>query len=560
VIMAAADVRIDPGFDKALVPISAFLMTVVGLVLVVACSNLAGLLLIRASSRQKEMAVRLALGASRARLMSLLLTESALLGLLGGAVGLLIAFWTASAILSYQPPFPVSISVNFQLDENVLAFNLLLSIATGILFGLAPALKASRCDLVGTIKDEVPALDMGRKRFTLRNFFVVAQVAVSLVLLVGAGICIRNLSNWQNVDIGFESESSALAVVDVGRAGYDTEEKGRAFFERYREVLASSPNIETVAVTSRVPFGLWGMDKIPIQRPDAEPDPDADRPEVDYTLVTPEYFDALGVPILRGRNFNAQDTLGSPKVVIVSEAMAREYWDSADAIGKTLIVGSADDTTRVQVVGVTGDALVRSVRSPLREPEPFIYLPFSQRYAPVAVLIATTSGDPATLPEVFRRELHALDYRVPLFESKTMKEHLSIMLYLPRLTVLLFSSFGILAMVLASIGLYGLVAFSVSQRTREVGIRMALGAPAARVIKMVLKEGMVLVTVGVGVGLVFASLITRPMAGLLMGVSPFDPVTFVSVALLLLSVSALAAYIPARRIAKADPMTALRHE
>jgi putative ABC transport system permease protein len=302
------------------------------------------------------------------------------------------------------------------------------------------------------------------------------------------------------------------------------------------------------------------MDKIPVQKPDVEPDPETDLPEVDYTLVTPEYFDALGLPILRGRNFNARDIAGSPKVVIVSEALAREYWDSADAIGKTLIVGSPEDTARVEVVGVTRDALVRSVRSPLREPEPFIYFPFSQRYSPVAVLIATTSGDPAALPEVFRRELRALDYRVPLFESKTMKEHLSIMLYLPRMTVLLFSSFGIVAMVLASIGLYGLVAFSVSQRTREVGIRIALGARAAQVIKMVLREGMVLVAVGVGVGLVFASLITRPMASLLMGVSPSDPVTFASVALLLLAVSALAAYIPARRIAKADPMTALRHQ
>jgi predicted permease len=559
VVMPASDVRIDPGFDKALFPISAFLMTVVGLVLVVACSNLAGLLLIRASSRQKEIAVRLAMGASRTRLMSLLLTESALLGVLGGAVGLLIAFWTASAILSYQPPFPVSLSINFQLDQNVLAFNLLLSIATGILFGLAPALKASRCDLVGTIKDEVPALDMGHRRFTLRNFFVVAQVAVSLVLLIGAGVCIRNLSNWQNVDIGLESEHAALAVVDVGRAGYDTEDKGRAFFERYREALASSPNVDAVAITSRVPFSLWGMDRIQVQRPDVEPDPEADHPEVDYAIVTPEYFSALGVPILRGRNFNTQDTEGSPRAALVSEALAREYWGSDEAIGKGLILGS-DEPVQVEIVGVTLDTFVRSIRSAQREPEPFIYMPFSQRYSPVNVLVATTSGDPSTLPEVFRRELHALDYRVPLFESKTMKEHLSIMLYLPRMTVLLFSSFGFVAMVLASIGLYGLVAFSVSQRTREVGIRIALGARAAQVIKMVLKEGMVLVGVGVVLGLVFASLITRPMAGLLMGVAPSDPITFMSVALLLVGVSALAAYIPARRIAKADPMAALRHE
>jgi predicted permease len=302
------------------------------------------------------------------------------------------------------------------------------------------------------------------------------------------------------------------------------------------------------------------MDRIPVQRPDEDPDPEIDLPEIDYASVGPEFFDTLKIPIVRGRRFNSRDDASAPKVAIVSEALAREYWESTDAIGKSLIVGSLDDTVRVEVVGVARDALVRNVRSAQREPEPFIYMPYAQRYSPVAVLVATTSGDPAALPEVFRRELHALDYRVPLFESKTMKEHLSILLYLPRMTVLLFTSFGIVAMMLASIGLYGLVAFSVSQRTREVGIRIALGARAAQVIQMVLKEGMVLVGVGVVLGLVFASLITRPMAGLLMGVAPSDPITFVSVALLLVAVSALAAYIPARRIAKADPMAALRHE
>jgi len=326
-VIPATEVRIDPLFDKAAYPLSAFLMIIVGLVLVVACSNLAGLLLMRASSRQKEIAVRQALGAGRWRLVSLLLTESALLGILGGAVGLLIAFWTAGAILSYKPPLPIALTFNFQMDERVLTFNLLLSLATGVLFGLAPALKASRCDLVGTLKDEVPALGMGRKRFTLRNFFVVVQVAVSLVLLIGAGLFIRNLINWRQVDPGFETERAALAVVDVSRAGYDTEEKGRAFFKRYRENIASLPGVEAVAIASRVPLGLWGMDKTPVQLPDSEPGPEEEVPQVELTVISHDYFDALSIPVLRGRSFDTRDTESSRLVAVVSEAMARRYWD-----------------------------------------------------------------------------------------------------------------------------------------------------------------------------------------------------------------------------------------
>jgi len=302
------------------------------------------------------------------------------------------------------------------------------------------------------------------------------------------------------------------------------------------------------------------MEKIPVHLPENEPEPEADIPEVDMAIVTREYFEALDIPILRGRNFNHRDREGSQRVAIVSEAMARQYWESMDVIGETVILGAHDEAFRAEVVGVARDTYVRSISSVQREPEPFIYFPFSQRYSPVLVLIARTFGDPAVMPETFRRELHALDYRVPLFESKTMTEHLSIMLYLPRMTVVLFTSFGMLAMALASIGFYGLVAFSVAQRTREVGIRIALGARAQQVIKMVLKEGMGLVAVGVPVGLAIACFVTRPLSFLLVGISPTDPITFSVVAIVLSAVSAGAAYIPARRIAKADPMAALRHE
>jgi predicted permease len=535
-------------------------MIIVGLVLVVACSNLAGLLLMRSSSRRKEMALRQALGAGRWRLVSLFLTESALLGLLGGAVGLLIAFWTAGAILAYKPPFPVTLTFDFRMDERVLVFNLLLSIATGILFGLAPALKASRCDLVSTIKDDVPTLGTGRMGFTLRNFFVVVQVAVSLVLLIGAGLFIRNLSHWRQIDPGFETERTALAVVDVSRAGYDTEEKGRSFFERYRENLVSSAGVEMVATASRVPLGLWGMDRTSVRLHDAEPAPEEETPRIDFVAVSQNYFDTLGIPILRGRGFGPRDTLRSRKVAVVSEAMARRYFDSTDVIGQMLILGASDQSVEVEVIGVARDTIVRSVRSAQREPDPYIYLPFSQRYMPVLVFVAKTTGDPAAMTETFRRELRSLDYRVPLFESKTMKEHLSLMLYIPRMTVLLLTSFGLLALALASIGLYGLVAFSVVQRTREVGIRIALGAQTNQVVSMILMEGVKLVAVGAFVGLAVAGFVTRPLSVLFIDLSPTDPMTFAAVALLLLGVTVFAAYIPARRAARSDPMGALRHE
>jgi putative ABC transport system permease protein len=381
-----------------------------------------------------------------------------------------------------------------------------------------------------------------------------------LVLLIGAGLFIRNLSQWQQIDPGFETERTALAVVDVSRAGYDTEEKGRAFFERYRDILASSPGVEMVATASRVPLSLWGMDRSSIHLPDTEPAAEEEAPQIDFVAVSREYFDTMGIPILRGRGFGPRDTARSRKVAVVSEAMAHRYWKSADVIGRTFTFGAYGEAVEVQVVGVARDTIVRSVRSAQREPDPYIYLPFSQRYVPVLVFIARTAGDPAAMTETFGRELRGLDYRVPLFESKTMKEHLSLMLYIPRMTVLLLTSFGLLALVLASIGLYGLVAFSVVQRTREVGIRIALGAQTKQVVSMVLKEGIKLVAVGVVAGLIIAGFVTRPLSVLFIDLSPTDPMTFATVALLLLGVTAFAAYIPARRAARSDPMTALRHE
>jgi predicted permease len=410
---------------------------------------------------------------------------------------------------------------------------------------------------VSTIKDEVPALDIGRRRFTLRNFFVVAQVAVSMILLVGAGLCIRNLSSWRRIDPGFESERAALAVVDVERAGYATEEEGRGLFERYRERLASSPGVEAVAITSHIPFGLWGMDKTPVHLPGEEPESEEDLKKVDFARVSEEYFDTLGIPILRGRSFSSRDTESSSPVAIVSESMASQFWGSTDVIGETVILGPLDETETAEVVGVARDTVIR-IRE--EEPDPYLYLPFSQHYTATAVFVTRTFGDPAAMPETFRRELQALDYRVPIFEAKTMSEHLGIILYLPQMTVVLLSSFGILALVLASIGLYGLIAFSVTQRTREVGIRIALGARAQQVVTMVMKEGIGLVATGLAVGLLIAALITRPLSKLLMDVSATDPMTYATVALLLFGVTVLAVIIPARRAAKADPMAALRHE
>ncbi|MBP1595921.1 MAG: hypothetical protein H6Q05_1298 [Acidobacteria bacterium] len=559
VLFRATEIWLDPLVDKALVPVSAFLLVVVGLVLVVACSNLAGLLLMRASSRLKEVAIRLAIGAGRRRIVRQFLTESALLGLMGGAFGLIVALWLADAFSTLNVPLPVSLQIDMRLDWRVLLYAIFLSIATGIFFGLAPALKATRRDIIVTIKDDAPSLMTERRRFNLRNILVVAQVVVSVVLLAAGGLFVRGMGRGLQADPGFQTEHTAIAAIDVEVGGYQEESAGRAFYQRYVEKISSLPGVQTAALASRIPFGLWGNRKVRIRLPGKNVENNEQIPRIDYAAVTLEYFGTMDIPILLGRNFALSDTRTAPRVAIVSEAMARRFWGSASPVGMPILLGGMGREESIEVVGVARDVYLEmdSIRG---ESIPFLYLPFAQSYSGDMIVIARTFDTADGMPEKMLRELRALDARVPALEAETMKEHLQASFFMHRAIAVFLAAFGILTLILAGIGLYGLVAFSVSQRMREMGIRIALGAQATQVVRMVLSQAIWLIIAGLIIGLPLAGLVMYPLSKALLGVSAFDPLTFAGIALLLAAVAVLAGYVPARRATRLDPMAALRNE
>lgn len=556
-VTPATQVRTDPLMDKVLAVLSGFMMVVVGLVLVVACSNLAGLLLVRAAARQREAAIRLALGASRRRLVRQFLMESTLLALLGGAVGLLFTEWAAAVMASFKPPLPVMVTFNYRMDGTVLAFTLLLSLLTGVLFGLAPALRLSRHNVMDIIRGGLPQTGLWGKRTTSHGRLVVLQIALSLVLLVAAGAFLRGLTHTYQADTGFRTEHLAAATVDLSLGNYAGEDAGRAFFQQYADRIRAIPGVQRVALASRLPLGLWGKSSASVRLPGAPLDSPRDLPQVDTVSVTPEYFDALGVPILRGRNFTADDARGATTAVIVSEAMGQRFWGNGDPLGQTLLVGKPGKEQTAVVVGVARDTKVRNLRE---EPRPYLYFAHAQRFDRLAVVIAHTTGDPSSLPPIFRRELQQMDPNLPLLEAQTMPQHLGLHLYLPQMGSAFVSAFGLLALALASIGLHGMVAFSVAVRTREIAIRTALGATQNAVTRMVLRQGFRLAAVGAAIGLPVAALVTLPITRWLTGAASIDLMALAGVVLLLAAVSILACYPPARRAARVEPMAALRHE
>ena len=524
---------------------------VVGLVLLIACANIANLMLARGVERRKEIAVRLALGASRWRVVRQLLAESLLLSLAGGAAASLLTLWTSDLLAQLVRMLPEDTSgLDFTPDARVFGFAFGLSLLTGVAFGLAPALQSSRPDLLPALKDE-RAPGGRRRRLSLRGAFVVAQVAGSLVLLVGAGLFLRSLREAATVETGFETKAVLLSHLYLDPSRYG-EARGREFYRQAVERAAALPGVRSAALASSVPLGGGGM-RATLLIEGAEPQPYAGV-EVDRAYVGARYFETMGVTLLRGRGFVEADAQGAPPVAVINETVARRAFGERDPVGLHVRADSAGPP--VEIVGVVADSKYRSLGE---ERVPFLYLPLAQGYSPAATLLVRTEGDPAAVAGAVRGAVESLDAEA-LAGQATMGEHLAAALVPSQAAAGLFGVFGLLALALAACGVYGVTAYAVSRRTHEIGVRMALGARAPDVLRLVLLEGMWPVAVGLAAGLLLALAATRVVQGALYGVSATDPATFAGVTLLLAGAALLACLLPARRATKVDPMVALRYE
>jgi macrolide transport system ATP-binding/permease protein len=538
----------------------ALLLAVVALLLLIACSNVANLLLLRATSRRREIAVKLALGATRSRIVRQLLTEGLLLSVLAGALGLLLAPWTTQLIVAFQQPAYGLRGVDVSLDARVFFFTTLLSVLTAIAFGLTPALQASKTNLVTSLKDGAPS--SGQRSSRLQSSLVVAQIALSLVLLIGAGLAVRTMRKALTMDRGFDSKNMALMSMDLTIRGY-SESQGRAFYEELLRRIDALPGVLSSSLAKTVPPNDWS-DRLSVFLPGDEPPPEVLRARddlglrVDANRIAPDYFRTLGIPILEGREFASEDRVGATQVAIVNEKLAKQLWPGESAIGKLLSVPFwHDPRPPVQIIGVARNTKHRSL---LEDMPLLVYLPELQVYDGRATLVARTSGDPATLIPAIRDEVAGLDKELSLYSVKTMSEQIDSTLWQQRTAAGLIGIFGLLALALAAIGIYGVIAHWVAQRTREIGIRMALGADARDVMRMILSQGLVLALTGVAAGLAGAFVLTRLMSSLLYGVSATDPITFVLSSVVLVGVALGAGFVPARRATRVDPMIALRCE
>jgi putative ABC transport system permease protein len=549
------DIRFHPLIDAALTPVAGMLMGVVGLVLLIACANIANMLMARASARRREIAVRLALGGSRLRLIRQLLTESVLLGLAGGALGLLLAYWTTRLIAGFQPPMPIAIAIDLGIDMRVLAFTLAASLATALLFGLAPAMQSSRPDVIAALKDEAARSGLRGRRFGLRNLLVVSQVAVSMVLLVGAGLLLRSLVVAQSIDLGFEDEKVAIVSTNPELLQLSREQT-EVYLREVLQRVEALPGAESAALTERIPLGQAIM-TMEVHIEGQEPAAEGEGIGVDYSAVGPGYFRTLSIPLVAGREFTYSDDGESPQVVIVNETFARQHWPGESPLGKRISTEGANGPW-IEVVGVSRDYKVRTVGE---EPRPLVHLPlFQSEHMVFPAVMVRTSGDPAPMVGMIREEMLTLQPNTAFFETKTMAENVGVMLFPVRAGAVLLGIFGFMALGLAAVGLYGVIAYSVARRTHEIGIRMALGARATEVMGLVVRQGMALVLVGVALGLAGGLAVTHLASNFLYGVGALDPLSFIGAALILLLVALVANFIPARRGATVDPMEALRYE
>ncbi len=545
-----AEATIFPQVRGALKIGSAVLMVVVGLVLLVACSNVANLMMAKATARRKEIAVRLSLGSSRGRLVRQLLTESMVLGLLGGLVGLVVAVWGMDLILALRPSFAAQNMVEPELDGQVLGFTLLISLVTGALFGLFPAIQSSRPNVVNALKEETRSGGHGRKFVNFRHGLVVSQVALSIVALVAAGLFLRSLSSAQAIDPGFESEKLAVLTVNPGQAGYD-QARGEQFYDQVLARLRDEAFVRSAAWATNAPL-FGGFQRTVFL--EGEPRDDGARVFVTVNEIEDGYFETIGTPLLRGRDFTTADRDDALQVAIVNEAMAQQFLADQDPIGKRFQF-YGDDFFR-EIVGVAKTAKYGTLGE---DPQPVIFTPRRQGYSDAMVLHVRTDGDPAEALGTARRVLREMDSTVPAQNTWTIAELIDQSLWMPKMAGILFGVLGALALALASIGLYGVMAYTVTQRNREIGLRMALGAAQSDVLKMVLKMALALVGIGTALGLVGAMFVSGLVASILYG-SARDPVTFIAVPIALTLVSLVATIVPALKASRVDPLVALRYQ
>jgi putative ABC transport system permease protein len=523
-------------------------------VLLIACSNVANLLLARAAARQKEMAIRLALGAGRGRIIRQLLCEALLLALVAGALGLLVAVWTVDALKTMNPTALPRLD-ELSVDGRVLAFSLLISLTTGLLFGLFPALQASRPDVHETLKEGARSGDGASGRQRVRGALVIAEVALSVTLLIGAGLLLRSFAKLQDVKLGFAPENLLTMRISLPRNRYPGDQEAWAFYTRLLEEVKALPGVRDAALTSLVPFGGGGTAG-EVQIPGRAAAPDGSQPSAAWRVVSPGYLRTLGVP-LRGRDFDERDTAASQPVTIISEEMARRYWPGEDPLGKPVTLRSLGNRTYT-IIGIAGD--IRSF-GPENEPGPMSYV--STAVFPLAIqssLVVRTGAEPAAQTAAVRGVLRSMDATVPVFNIQTVEQLLYDSLGSRRFNMFLLGSFAGVALLLASVGLFGVMAYLVSQRTREIGIRLALGARPRDVFRLVIGRGMLLASVGAAVGLVAAFGLARYLETLLFQIEPTDALAFTVAPALLLGVALLACYAPARRATKVDPMIALKCE
>jgi macrolide transport system ATP-binding/permease protein len=544
-----------PGNENATQNISLLLVIAAGSILLIACANVANLLLARASTRQREMAIRLALGAGRGRIIRQLLTESLLLASIGGIGGIILAYWLGDVLISLLPATGVPLAFDPQPDFRVIIAAVLLALLSGVIFGLAPAWQTTRWDLTHALRERATAAGAGGlNRWNLRNLLVIAQIAVSLLLLIGSALFLKSFHTAQQIDPGFRSENLVIVSIDPALAGYD-QKRGGQIASEIIEQIRRDPQVRTADLGQFVPLGFGGEGRT-IVAEGRDENAESNRKIANISAVTPGYFETMRIAILRGRDLNKEDgSENAPKVAVISETMAKTFWPGEDAIGRRFRYYNRQGS--FEVVGVARDVKAITLGE---TPVPMLYTPFRDLPDGGITIFIHTVGAPGPMLAEAHRVIRNIDNHISIPYEKTVAQHLAFALWPSWMGAVLLGSLGLLALVLASVGVYGVMAYSVSQRTRELGIRMALGAQSGQVLQLVLRQGMLLAGIGMVLGLLAAFGSTRLASTFLYGVNPSDPTVFIAVTSLLAAAAFAACYFPARRALNIDPVMALRFE